>query len=83
MVAMACTECGDVESWFLVPRDTQTIQEAMVVYVLVNVLRNKFPDNLVPSLEAAIALRDVMVMIATDAYPSCENALRDIVLPLG
>ena len=33
-----------------------------------------------PALEAAIAVRDVMVMMATAAYPSCEHALQDIVL---
>ena len=54
-----------------------------MVYVLVKVLRNQFPAKLEPSLEAAIALRDVMVMMGADAYPSCENALRDVVLLPG
>ena len=35
------------------------------------------------TVEAAIALRDVIVMIAIDAYPSCENAFYYIVLPFG
>ena len=53
------------------------------MYGLVKILRNKCPSNPEPSLEAAIVLRDVMVMMATGAYPSCENALQDIVLPRG
>ena len=63
-------------------QETQTIQEATRVYGFVKILRNKCQSSPEPSLEAAIALRDVMVMMATDAYPSCENALLDILLPL-
>ena len=80
MVARACAECGHVESWFRVPRDTQTIQEAMGVYGLVKILRSKCPSSPEPSLEAAIALRDVIIMMATDSYPSCEYAVHDIVV---
>ena len=81
MASSACTECKDVKSWLIVPKDTTTIHEALKVYTLIKTLRNKFPTNPQPSKEAAIALRDVMVMMATNTYPSCETALQDIALP--
>ena len=43
-------------------------------------LGDKCTSDPAPALEAAIAVRDVMVMMATAAYPSCEHALQDIVL---
>ena len=80
MIAKACTAGGDVNSWFRVRRDTQTIQEAVQVYGLLNTVRDKCLSDPAPALEAAIAVRDVIVMVATAAYRSCEQALQDIVL---
>ena len=57
MVAKACTVGGDVNSWFRVPIGIQTIQEAMRVYGLVNILSDKSPSDPAPALEAA---RDAM-----------------------
>ena len=53
----------------------------MRVYGLLKILRDKCPSDPAPALEAAIAVRDVMVMMATEAYPSWEHALQDIALP--
>ena len=78
MVTKACTVDGDVNSWIRVPRDTQTIEEAMRVYGLLNILRDKCPSDPAPAQEAAIAVRDVMVVMATSTYPSCEHQLQDI-----
>ena len=53
----------------------------MPVYGLFRVLRDKCPSDPAPALEAAIAVRDVMVMMAASTYPSCERALQDIAVP--
>ena len=81
MVAKACTVDGDVNLWIRVPRDTQTIEEAMLVYGLLRVFRDKCPSDPAPALEAAIAERGVVVMMAASTYPSCEHALQDIAVP--
>ena len=53
----------------------------MRVYGLLRVLRDKCPSDPAPALEAAIAVRDVMVMMAASTCPSCEHALQDIAVP--
>ena len=78
MVTAACEGAMDASLWIRVPGAMHSIDATMQAYELMREVREKHPHNARRAQEAAVALRDVFVLLMIDTYHCFDIASPEV-----
>ena len=78
MVALACNKVENGSLWLRMPKEMHTIDEARYAYDLLKEMRESYPCCNIQTLEASVALRNVLVLMIIDVYASFDTRFKEI-----